>query len=99
MRMGFQEGVLVEGVHGDREAWISFQNRLCGVQPVHYGHLEIEQDHVWMELDGQFDGLGSIGGLATNNPSIGIKKDFFKRYAQGLIVVDDEYAWHWRMVL
>ena len=62
----------------------------CRLQPIHSGHGNVHHNGGGLPLQGEFDGLISVGGLATNRPSRTSRNQILEACADGGVVVNDE---------
>jgi hypothetical protein len=60
----------VQGHHENRNVWRLASNFFCGIQAIHFGHLEIQKDHIGCGLLGSLDRFSTVGGLAADPPGI-----------------------------
>jgi hypothetical protein len=60
----------VQGHHENRNVWRLASNFFCGIQAIHFGHLEIQNDHIGCGLLGSLDRFSTVGGLTADPPGI-----------------------------
>ena len=80
----------VQGDHENRNLGRLSSDFPCGVQAVHYGHLEIEYDYVGRGLLGSFYGFLAVGCLTANLPRVLLFQKSSQASAHELAIVYDQ---------
>jgi hypothetical protein len=63
---------------------------LSGVQAIHFGHLEVQDDHVWGDLLNFIDSFSTIGGFAAHLPCLPLFQQIAQTTPHKGAIVGDE---------
>src|ERR1700737_1839275 len=86
-------------VHSEKDDGSSGQHaseNRGGLEAVHHGHGDIEQDDIRLKTPGFFDGFHTVGGFITNVKVRALAKKHLEGRSDGAFVVSNEYLFDGR---
>src|SRR5690349_21502931 len=84
--------VFQHGQRDDADPWLCPQNLACGLNAVHFRHVQVHKDDIRIKLKRPADGLCPISGLADNTDCWLGGKQCAQTATHQWVIVHEQYA-------